>query len=349
MGAGLGDLGFADGKKIVSVVSSVESPGWQGKLSVVSEPLDEHADFYKLWMGMIKWMKNGRKWSKLEMELPRFFLVAQLAPRSLFPATPASVPRHELSPQSQDCVAIARMHHLDRQQRNIRVEASTNGHIVEREYYVFHEAPLCVEAWRETPGTRFAGEWLRAVTMATLEIILTRAHPGERDPCWIYPNVEDPPNSGLMSVISDPLDKLIDFERIWIEWLDLLKYPNSKGGPVKDVKLRIMSEMEFTVLQLVDGAQAEKLHISENKPGTVVRDFKKVHYHKEARAIYVEHLLEGAETPKRYWIRFWDKPLRVQSWGETPGKRDAGEEFGAHLERVVNSALTGQEDLKGAS
>jgi len=329
----------------------VESPSQPGGVtSVASEPLDDYTDFYKLWCGSIKWLKKGRKGSRLEMEMPRFFLVVQLAPRSAFPSCPANVPTHEHSPNGSDCIAVAYMHHLDRQQRKLRIEAVANGFTLGREYYLFHEEPLCVEAWRETGGSRFAGEWWRTVMQGSLDAILDRAHPGKREkPCRIWPNIEDPPNSGLMQTLSDELDEYISFERIWVEWLDMLKYPNSKGGPIKDVKLTILSELEFSILQVVDGDKAYDVCGVENKPGRLVHDFRRVHYHQQARAFYIEHFLDGHEVPRRYWIRFWETPLRVCSWGETSGKRNASEEFAQQVERMVNSALQDEQAPEPAS
>jgi len=341
MGANLGPLG---GPGLVAVEPGVESACRPGSTSVVSEPLDEHTDFVELWMGVIKWMKKGRDkphMSKLEVELQKLFILAQLAPRSTYPATPHNIPTHELSPAGQDMVAFHFVHFPERQMKEIRCEVMCSGHCVARQYFLFHDAPLCLEAWAESAGQRYAGELLRQIVSTTLARILARAHPGEIEAPKTFCNIEDPPNSGLMTVLTEPLDRYISFERLWTEWLDLLKYPNTKGGPVKNIRLDVHTERDFTLLQVADGAKAESLWLGENRPGQEVRDLKKVHANIEVRSIYVEHFLEKEDTPRRYWIKFTGgQELRIQAWAESAGRRHSGEIFAKYVENMLDAVLT---------
>jgi len=332
--------GVLGGSHLVAVMPGIESPSRPGKTSVVSEPLDEHIDFYRLWLGVVKWMKTGRETperSKLAVEMQKFFILGQLAPRAAFPSVPSRVPKHKLSPPGEEWIEIAVLHWLDRPNRTIRTEVTCQGHVVGREYFIFHEDPLCLEAWGEQPGQRFAGEWLRRVIQVSVDIIVTRAHPDGHDPIATYPNCEDPPDSGLMSVITSGMDAYLNLDRIWIEWLDLLKYP-SRGHGVKATKLTIESDTDFTISQVVEGSKAETLGVGENMAQDVFES-KRVSASTESQSIYIEQFTNQGETPKRIWVRFHQFPLRVQAWAETPGKRASGEIFAGYMEKMLNAVL----------
>jgi len=330
MGASIGGP-----RKVVEVVPDVDSEICPGRKSVVSVPLSDYADFTQLWISIVKWMKAGRTEpgkSKMVYSTSGLFIVKQMSKRSAFPRVDPRVPGGE-------DIEIDIITWTNKALKRMRSEVVCHGHVIGREGFYIHEEPLCLEAWGEMPGLRVAGESLCKLIESVMETILQRAKPDvdSQTKIVMHPNIEQPPDSGLFYAVSDPFPEWLTFERVWVEWLDLLKYQPPHEG-IKSVKLIVHEEHEFTIKRTVDGRRAAELGAGENRLEDV-DDYKRVYATPSSRALFIEHTTNAGETPLRYWITFPADPLHIKTWSERTGARGSGEIFAGYMEAMLNSFL----------
>ncbi|CAK0804326.1 unnamed protein product, partial [Prorocentrum cordatum] len=307
------------------------APSWDapGSHSVLSEPLDALCDFDALWDAWLSLNKEARQAG----ESQRLYSEAPRAAQKIWSPQPRTLkdPSTEDEPKEveilQDTASEFRIRKTvepsedqgarpsEQTRYTVRCEGKAcvmaetqlrSGQIRDRTWLVFHSDPLLLEWWCEKPGDRRFGPAKVAIVKGYLETIMQRVHPDSHDSRRIpvESGALSPDGSGQRSVMTGPLDRHLDYDRMWFELLDLLKYP------ARVAELTVLSDTEFIVAEERDGKRFSVQCTAEQDTG---------------RLTLVAHEESGR-------IASWDfavlhkEPLRLEWWGEGMGQRFVGQE-----------------------
>merc|ERR1711920_313773 len=99
--------------------------------------------------------------------------------------------------------------------------------------------------WGESPGERKHGPVKAAMVKTLLETLVKKVNP-QAAPVKVNHGVESPTVAGLKSVISEAMDDVVTYDKLWKEFVHLLKNPIQEEGGVKESKCSGTSDSEFT-------------------------------------------------------------------------------------------------------
>jgi len=289
-------------------VPSVSSPALK---SALSEPLDGRIGHERLWAELVSAWRNPRQTlgvrfgdasniSEREFELPRVDKAGE------------STLRYTLSPAE----ASARIETL-----------GSAGRVRDRNWAVLHRSPLRLEVWGETPGERKHGPLKSASVQELVNEILSRANPAGAQ-IKVSHGVASPSVAGLKSVMSEPMDHVISYDRFWKELVGLLQDPVKSAGGIKDSSIRTgmgPADEEFAVVEV--------LH---PPPLKVVTEYK---VNKAQGWVYSEAFGPDGELQEKGWAVFHGAPLRLECWSETHTVRKFGPARRDPMQYLVNAIM----------
>ncbi|CAK0899831.1 unnamed protein product [Prorocentrum cordatum] len=201
------------------------------------------------------------------------------------------------------------------------------GRVRDRNWAVLHRSPLRLEVWGETPGERKHGPLKSASVQELVNEILSRANPAGAQ-IKVSHGVASPSVAGLKSVMSEPMDHVISYDRFWKELVGLLQDPVKSAGGIKDSSIRTgmgPADEEFAVVEV--------LH---PPPLKVVTEYK---VNKAQGWVYSEAFGPDGELQEKGWAVFHGAPLRLECWSETHTVRKFGPARRDPMQYLVNAIM----------
>ncbi|CAK0807375.1 unnamed protein product [Prorocentrum cordatum] len=297
--------------------------------SSLSQPLDKVADWKAVWEELISVSKHPV--AKMVPEL-RSYDLEEVSASEFY------VTLNTAAPALQYIVHCK----YDKAHGVFSAESSGNDNSEpEKTWALFYKEPLVIECWGEQKIARGFGAARCEQIKAFLDTVIKRVRPDLG-----RSGVQVTSNEKLRCAISSPLDAILSFDRLWNELVELLKRPQTQGV-LKEATLKVASDTEFTVVHTLDGASLPRPEAKGKGKGKGVDDVKtilKYRIDKSKGEVYRDCYRMAGGLIDRGWIMVRTRPLRLESWTETPGLRLTGHDKA----RQVQDILDGVVGLTGA-
>jgi len=326
-------LGWFLGKTVV--FKDVTSPSGTGQMSCLSDPI-ETVDPLQFWFALLRVLKYP--------ELSSFVIDSDLLEAS---AT-AAVVRQKYNGQVMDFlgkghgdgseVSLIFRHRIYKDRRYVVsvISEEWSGKVRSRNYVQLHQNPLIVEGWHVTAGDPLEQQDASARMRRVLDVILRRTGiDADIQLNLEYDDKEEP------RIVTDPLDEHMAFERLWDEWVDVVKYHTSQDRTVKSTDVVPQLADEFLITHTFSREDADPNSKKEDS-----RSIVRVILDEEARRIHIEEWEDSLDyardvIPLRLWYTFspQDKPLTVTLTTELPGERKADWLTQALIQNIVDCII----------
>jgi len=144
-------------------------------------------------------------------------------------------------------------------------------------------------------------------------------------PVKVNHGVESPTVAGLKSVISEPLDHVVTYDKFWTEFVQLLKNPIQQEGGVKESKCSGASASDFTVSQVLSPTPLKETSVYK--------------VNKAQGTIYAETTGPDGRLQEKHWAKIHKEPLVVECWSENQITRKFGPARRLPLQGMVDNIL----------
>jgi len=339
-------MGNETSRKPIKCLHNQPSPSGSGLKSVVSEPLDDRTDVLSFWYSLMTSYRNPQGKTKLVEHSPSEIQhVMILRGEELM-----GVYGIESGRPADEEIELRELHMVDKRSRCIRTMSMFKDKLVSRKQAQVYEKPLRLEVWHEKPGKRHNGQ-VNAMVDFLIKAILKRTQGGTASKIEIETDVPSIFWPGSKSILSGPLDDHLDFERLWQETVDMIKYyteelPGLRESVVTAPEGEAGDDFDtFTITHLVDRSETIQPQGTSSDKDEVEWNVRNVFLFKSKRLIEVEDWGKKQAplgAPSRLFIGFLRDPLRIEAWGEQSGLRETRAGAAVFWQGVINQCLNRQ-------
>jgi hypothetical protein len=293
----------------VKVQQGVASPTNAAFKSAVSEPLDQHISYERLWAEMIDLLQYP----------------PSTAENKYSPPAVTNDNEFEVKQESKAAGESTLRHSINNLAGEVRIETyGKAGRIRDRNWVVLHKNPLRLEVWGESPGERKHGPVKSAMVNTFLETLVKKVNP-QAAPVKVNHGVESPTIAGLKSVISEPMDHVVTYDKFWKEFVHLLKNPITEEGGVKESKCSGTSDSDFTVSQVISPTPLKETSVYK--------------VNKAQGSIYAETSGPDGRLQEKHWTKIHKEPLVIECWSENQITRRFGPARRQPMQGLVDNIL----------
>jgi len=343
----------------VQVYKNAASPTDDGRRSCITGPLDGFIQYDALWDQLIELLRNPTDVAGLhdpavtQVSETEFTISKTLDMKQFDVKAMHNLGLHRLlldnsmlTKWTAQDTKFTERYLFDKSNGRIRAERfGPINELVERSWTVLLRDPLRVEFWIEVPGFRRCGPViLHAARWKLLNPAIKRLFGdgymwqmfkgrGEAKD-FLKESAESPLQPGTYSVVSDPLDDIVDFEALWAATVDVLRYPEpQEDKDWEKAEVDQISDTEFTVRRVFDPNHPK---VEEVKP---YNTWDKVRLDKPNGAIVADTFNSEGVLQITTWYVIHRQPVRVECWCEGPPKRKAGSFVKMRLLHMVGIVL----------
>lgn len=339
-------MGNEASRKPIKCLHNQPSPSGNGLKSVVSDPLDDRTDVLSFWYSLMTSYRNPQGKTQLVKNSPSEIQhVMILRGEELM-----GVYGVESGRPADEEIELREIHMVDKRSRCIRTSSRYKDKLVSRKAAQVHEKPLTLEVWHEKPGKRSNGQ-VSAMVDFLIKAILMRTQGDTGAKIDIESDVPSIFWPGSKSILSGPLDEHLDFERLWQETIDMIKYhteelPGLRGSVVTAPEGEAGDDFDtFTITHLVDRSETTQSQGPSSDKDEVELNMRKVFLFKSKRLIEIEEWGKKQAplgAPSRLFLGFLSEPLRIEAWGEQSGLRETRAGAAVFWQGVINQCLNRQ-------
>ncbi|CAK0867113.1 unnamed protein product [Prorocentrum cordatum] len=299
------------GSKVASVKvqQGVASPTNAAFKSAVSEPLDTHISYERLWAELIDLLQYPQS----------------TAENKYSPPVVIGDNEFEVKQESKASGESTLRHFINKPVGEVRIETCGKaGRVRDRNWVVLHKNPLRMELWGESPGERKHGPGKSAMVQNFLDALVKQANP-QAAQVKVNHGVESPTIVGLKSVMSEPMDHVATFDKLWKEFVQLLKHPGQYEDGVKESKVSGTSDSEFTVTQVLSPKPLKETSVYK--------------VNKATGSIYAETSSPDGRLQEKHWTVIHKEPLVIECWSENQIARKFGPARRQPMQGLVDNIM----------
>jgi hypothetical protein len=292
----------------VKVQQGVASPTNAAFKSAVSEPLDQHISYERLWAELIDLLQYPQSTAENKY------------------SQPAVIADNEFEVKQESKAGQSTLRHfINKPAGEVRIETyGQAGRIRDRNWVVLHKNPLRMELWGESPGERKFGPGKSAMVQNFLDTLVKKANP-QAAHVKVNHGVESPTTAGMKSVMSEPIDHVVTFDKFWKEFVQLLKNPIKDEDGVKESKVSGTSDSEFTVTQVLSPKPLKETSVYK--------------VNKATGSIYAETSSPDGRLQEKHWTVIHKESLVIECWSENQITRKFGPKRREPLQGLVNNVM----------
>jgi len=249
-------------------------------------PLDAHADFDDAWKAILLHLKESHRVRSISDDFIQMTVYC--------PGQRVGMPEREF-------VIFQENSYLEKARKRISTDVFTDVddgiNVCFRKIYQIRENPLMLEAWGIYPGPMYLSAEMRTAMCETLQTIWKRLDIVRDRPVPSARTTQSKFRGHELCIMSDPIGEYLDFERLWAEWLDVIKYP--AGSRLDDVETINDSQFNITA------------KICPGDPGEVVEQQFRFFLDKRSGRVRAEM---GDPVTVMMWTVIHRDPLQVEMW-----------------------------------
>mmetsp|Transcript_47636 Transcript_47636/g.110356 ORF Transcript_47636/g.110356 Transcript_47636/m.110356 type:complete len:313 (-) Transcript_47636:65-1003(-) len=273
----------------VPIRPDTASPSGRDHLSCVIGPLDLYASYDQIWHALVD---SFRKDQIVRVDTDTVVKVS------------VPLPGTWVGSPEKDVVFILEEYHLDKASGKIYgsvyKDVADFDHLAFYRTWQVHRRPLLVEVWANFPGPKHLSAEMRAMYNDNLSIIWRRLDLMTAGRPPLARTSKSLSNPGELCIVIDNLSSYLTFDRLWDEWIDIVKYP--EGSSSDDVETQ--TDNEFTVYT--------KTPLGPN--GEVLSNTLDFRVNKAKGEIITSM---GSPPVMTSWTKIHKDPLLIETWAQS--------------------------------